>query len=387
MSVTEDIKAAKSRFAVYVVQLQDLLKQHDVRGKNWLRSLKAANADPEFVRRRSAIWKEILEHEGGKLTFGTVLAIVGTVVGGVGIAFGGTAFGMPLVLLLAPAGIWIGNEIDEEGLTKRFFRILLHQPDEAPVPEVYSRSDTEANRLQTWQERMRAPVEKTRHIEVTRHAPHDSPGGNELNPFDIFKPNDPELVEKTLARLNEQNKWNDVFSTKLIDLLDNIDKIKSEARESLREVTERLQKTELVTQAESLLLDKAKEFGEASQRLEFAHAAQKRAHALAEEAQKLLESANAALADSQRNEEIARSHAESANAQLLLAREAEERAARLSKGTIRYATTAVAISWIATGWIGWLSVRTEPALWAVISWTIIVLGVATLILRGAKRDA
>ena len=121
-----------------------------------------------------------------------------------------------------------------------------------------------------------------------------------------ISPSDPDLVEKTLARLNEQDKWNDVFSTKLIELLDNIDKIKSETRKCLRDVTERLQEAESATQAESLLLDKAKEFGDASQRLEFAHTAQKCARALAEEAKTTFESASATLADAQRNEEIAR---------------------------------------------------------------------------------
>ena len=199
--------------------------------------------------------------------------------------------------------------------------------------------------------------------------------------------NDPELVRLTLARLNEQDHWNDVFSTKLIDLLDNIDKIKSETRKCLREVTERLQKAESVMQAESLLLEKAKEFGDVSQRLEFAHTAQKRARALAEEAQSRLESASAALADAQRHEEIARKHAKAANAQLLLAREVEVRVVRRSRAVVCYSTTAVAFSWIAAGWVGWLTVRTEPALWAASFWTILVLAVAALILKGAKRDA
>ena len=42
---------------------------------------------------------------------------------------------------------------------------------------------------------------------------------------DLLSPNDPELVEKTLARLTEQDTWNDVFSTKLIELLDKIDQV------------------------------------------------------------------------------------------------------------------------------------------------------------------
>jgi hypothetical protein len=53
---------------------------------------------------------------------------------------------------------------------------------------------------------------------------------------ELLSPNDPELIEKTLARIDEQDKWNDVFSTKLIELLDNMDLVKSELRERMRSV-------------------------------------------------------------------------------------------------------------------------------------------------------
>lgn len=162
MSVVKDIKAAKDRFAIYIDRLSGLLAQYQICGENWYRNLKAANDDPRFIERRDAIWKEILEQEGGKLTFGTVLAIIGAVLGGVGIAMGGGAFGLPLILLLAPVGVWIGNEVDEGGLTKQFFDGLRKvfgstgEPERKPTPQ------TDAHALQVWQERMRAPVEKSR---------------------------------------------------------------------------------------------------------------------------------------------------------------------------------------------------------------------------------
>jgi chromosome segregation ATPase len=74
---------------------------------------------------------------------------------------------------------------------------------------------------------------------------------------DWFKPNDPEVVKLTLCRLDEQDNWNDVFSTKLIELLDKIDAIKREIRERMRKADERIQKAESATQAESLLLEEA----------------------------------------------------------------------------------------------------------------------------------
>jgi len=78
-----------------------------------------------------------------------------------------------------------------------------------------------------------------------------------------FSRSDPELVEKTLSRLAEQDKWNDVFSTKLIEVLDKIDQVKSEIRERMRKADDRIKKAESVEQAEALLLDetaKAEEF-------------------------------------------------------------------------------------------------------------------------------
>ena len=65
-----------------------------------------------------------------------------------------------------------------------------------------------------------------------------------------FTPDDTEVVKKTLSRIDEQDKWNDVFSTKLIELLDNIDGLKKEIRERMRRV-------ESIKFAESVLLDEA----------------------------------------------------------------------------------------------------------------------------------
>lgn len=76
----------------------------------------------------------------------------------------------------------------------------------------------------------------------------EHPGLKILNEIGkIMSPNDPALVEKTLTRLEEQDTWNDVFSTKLIELLDNVDAIKTETRAKLRSLEE------IATQAQSEL--------------------------------------------------------------------------------------------------------------------------------------
>jgi hypothetical protein len=50
--------------------------------------------------------------------------------GGVGIAAGGGAIGLPLLAILAPAGYFAGQELDSEGYTKAIvetFRKLLQR--------------------------------------------------------------------------------------------------------------------------------------------------------------------------------------------------------------------------------------------------------------------
>jgi len=47
---------------------------------------------------------------------------------------------------------------------------------------------------------------------------------------------DPKVIELVNERLLEQDKWNDVFSTKLIELLDKNDAIRAEIRKRLDQI-------------------------------------------------------------------------------------------------------------------------------------------------------
>jgi hypothetical protein len=49
---------------------------------------------------------------------------------------------------------------------------------------------------------------------------------------------DPKVFELVNERLREQDEWNDVFSTKLIELLDKSDSIKAEIRQKLKAMEE-----------------------------------------------------------------------------------------------------------------------------------------------------
>jgi uncharacterized membrane protein YbjE (DUF340 family) len=165
MSFAADIKAAKARFHIYIDQLAALLCEYDIIGPSWYDNLKKANGDPEFISRRDQIWKRILEEEGGKLSLAVILGIVGAVMGGVGIATAGSAIGLPLIALLVPLGIVLGNEMDTEGITRNIVRIVgswFGSPNQAiqsaPAPATSDIGD--AQKLAKWQERMRYPSAK-----------------------------------------------------------------------------------------------------------------------------------------------------------------------------------------------------------------------------------
>jgi hypothetical protein len=74
---------------------------------------------------------------------------------------------------------------------------------------------------------------------------------------DLISPNDPELVQKTLSRLDEQDRWNDVFSTKLIELLDKHDAMRLNYRQMLLHATSELQAAKSNSSEAKQLLDSA----------------------------------------------------------------------------------------------------------------------------------
>jgi hypothetical protein len=203
---------------------------------------------------------------------------------------------------------------------------------------------------------------------------------------EILGPNDPKLVEMTLSRLNEQDKWNDVFSTKLIELLDKIDQIKSEIRQRLREADERILRAECVTQEEAVLLEKAKEFGEASRRLELARNAQERAFEAALGAKEKAEEASIALESARCLAQQAQSLADDAVARLRHARDAELRAIRLSHRTVRFVSVAVALSWIAIAWMIRIVLDLKVSAWIAMAFLLLIASATLLFVRRIEDE-
>jgi hypothetical protein len=126
MPLLDDGRDLKVRFGAYIEQFQQLLREHRVKGSDWLANLRSASRDPKFKARCSSIWNEILEEEGGKVALPVILGIVGAVLGGIGIAGFGGAIGVPLAMFMVPLGLVLGNEFDAEGTTRGIIRKIRH---------------------------------------------------------------------------------------------------------------------------------------------------------------------------------------------------------------------------------------------------------------------
>jgi hypothetical protein len=115
MSFIKDTKVTLERIRDYGNEMKSLLSRHQVHS---IDDLKRVAEDPIFRREVAALWDGILKAEGGKLSLTLILSTIAIAMGGVGIAAGGGAIGLPLLIILAPAGYFAGQELDSEGYTK-----------------------------------------------------------------------------------------------------------------------------------------------------------------------------------------------------------------------------------------------------------------------------
>jgi len=115
MGIIKDTKASLERIPRYVNQIKNLLSRHGVHN---IDDLRRVARDPSFKCEVTALWEDILKAEGGKLTGTLVFSTLALAMGGVGIAAGGGAIGLPLLAILAPAGFIGGQELDSEGYSR-----------------------------------------------------------------------------------------------------------------------------------------------------------------------------------------------------------------------------------------------------------------------------
>lgn len=116
MSFVKDLSDARARFPEHVAAFERLFREHQVS------SLAAFNRqlkNPTFRADFKALSLKIFEKDGGKISIPLLSVVVGAALGGVGIAMMGSAFGIPLALVGAIGGVFVGSEMDSTGLTKR----------------------------------------------------------------------------------------------------------------------------------------------------------------------------------------------------------------------------------------------------------------------------
>lgn len=131
MGILKDTKAMLERIRGYGNQMTNLLSRHQVHS---IDDLKRVSKDTTFKSDVAALWDAFLTAEGGKLSLTLILSTIAIAMGGVGVAAGGGAIGVPLLMILAPVGYFGGQELDSEGYTKvavDTFKKLLGKPGEA----------------------------------------------------------------------------------------------------------------------------------------------------------------------------------------------------------------------------------------------------------------
>jgi hypothetical protein len=110
MSFIDEINSVKKRLSAQISRISNLLKHYDV--SSLMSLVRVYRSNRKFREEWKSIWAEIVRDEGGKLSLTTIGAIIGAAFGGVGIAAGGGAIGLPLALILGLGGFVAGVELD-----------------------------------------------------------------------------------------------------------------------------------------------------------------------------------------------------------------------------------------------------------------------------------
>jgi hypothetical protein len=126
MGLTNELGNSVDRFKIYIDRLIALVKKHNIDSIGKL--IEAVRHNDSFASDWKAIWVEIADADGGKITLATVGTVTGAVLGGVGIAAMGGAIGLPLALVLGLGGLIAGTEFDSMRQLSKTKLLLLRLP-------------------------------------------------------------------------------------------------------------------------------------------------------------------------------------------------------------------------------------------------------------------
>ena len=114
MSTYSEIKEIPERFQLHRDKLESLFREYDIKSIGDLKEV--YKKDEKFQIQWKEIWTDIAKADGGKLSLTTFGVIVGSLVGGVGIAAMGGAIGIPLAIILGLGGFLVGTKVDDNKL-------------------------------------------------------------------------------------------------------------------------------------------------------------------------------------------------------------------------------------------------------------------------------
>jgi len=147
MSISRESGDSAARFREYIDRLIRLMQRHEVRNVRALIELFRSNH--EFSSEWRAIWSDIAEAEGGKISLTTAGTILGAVLGGVGIAAMGGVIALPLALVLGLGGLIAGAEFDSVRALSRTSLRLLRIPKalQMRIEEAASSAEVSVNEI------------------------------------------------------------------------------------------------------------------------------------------------------------------------------------------------------------------------------------------------
>ena len=128
MSTITDIKDIPRRYKTYINKFKKLFKEYDI--KNISDVIKFYLNDDSFQTKSRGILIEVSKSEGGKLSLATIGIIIGTALGGAGIAMAGGAIGVSLAAVFGVGGFLSGSKIDSLGVLNSMRQVEAKIPDE-----------------------------------------------------------------------------------------------------------------------------------------------------------------------------------------------------------------------------------------------------------------
>jgi len=110
MSTFNEIKNIPNKFFKHRDALIALFKEFEIDGVKKL--VHTYKENKKFKNKWKKTWVTLAEEEGGKLSLTTIGLIIGSALGGVGVAAMGSAVGIPLAFALGLGGFLSGSKFD-----------------------------------------------------------------------------------------------------------------------------------------------------------------------------------------------------------------------------------------------------------------------------------